>query len=138
GTRSAFYERSLGGYYVDVIPDRDALARYGLTVDDVNEVVEMAIGGEPIGTTVEGRARFTINVRYPRDLRDDPERLREVLVPVRAGAAAGMGMQGAILPLLASDRALAMGGMDAPAAGGARTATASNATAPLGLGAPGR
>jgi len=86
GTRSSFFERSLGGLYVDVVPDRDALARYGLTIADVNEVIELAVGGDPITTTVEGRGRFTINVRYPRDLRDDPERLREVLVPVtRAG-----------------------------------------------------
>ncbi|AKU91422.1 efflux RND transporter permease subunit [Vulgatibacter incomptus] len=82
GTRSSFYERSLGGLYVDVVPDRDALARYGLTIADVNEVVELALGGEPVTTTIEGRSRFTVNLRYPRDLRDDPDRLREALVPV--------------------------------------------------------
>jgi len=137
GTRSAFYERSLSAYYVDIVPDRDALARYGLTIDDIHDVVEMAIGGEPISTTVEGRARFTINVRYPRDLRDDPERLREVLVPVRAGGG-GMGMQGSLFPLLTNRRALAMGGMGggAPASGG--SARPGAAAAPLGLGAPGR
>ncbi len=82
GTRSSFFERSLGGLYVDIVPDRDALARYGLTIADVNDVIERAIGGEPITTTIEGRRRFTVNLRYPRDLRDDPDRLREVLVPV--------------------------------------------------------
>lgn len=82
GTRSAFYERNLGGLYVDIVPDRDALARYGLTIADVNDVIETAIGGEPITTAIEGRQRFGVSVRYPRDLRDDPERLREVLVPV--------------------------------------------------------
>lgn len=87
GTRSAFYERTLGGYYIDVVPDRNALARYGLTIRDINDVVEMAIGGESVTRTVEGRARFPVNVRYPRDLRDDPARLREVLVPVRMAGA---------------------------------------------------
>lgn len=82
GTRSAFFERSLGGLYVDVVPDRDALARYGLHVADVHEVIESAIGGETLTTTVEGRKRFTVNLRYPRDLREDPEAIRNVLVPV--------------------------------------------------------
>ena len=91
GTRSAFYERSLGGLYVDIVPDRDALARYGLTIADVNDVIELAIGGEPITTTVEGRSRFGVSVRYPRDLRDDPERLREVLVPVTRVERGGSG-----------------------------------------------
>lgn len=141
GTRSAFYERSLDGYYVDIVPDRDALARYGLTVDDVMEVVEMAIGGEPITVTVEGRARFTVNVRYPRDLRDDPERLREVLVPVRAGGGR-MGMQGSVFPILSNPRAYAMAEMGGSGAmgggaGGARVGATGGAT-PLGLGAPGQ
>ena len=142
GTRSAFYERSLGGYYVDIVPDRDALARYGLTIDDIHDVIEMAVGGEPITTTVEGRARFTVNVRYPRDLRDDPERLREVLVPVRAGGAGG-GMQGSLFPLLGSSRAYASAGMGDMGGGGApsgpaRTGSAMSPTAPLDLGAPGK
>ncbi|HSO39599.1 MAG TPA: efflux RND transporter permease subunit [Labilithrix sp.] len=83
GTRSVLYERSLGGVYVDVVPDREALARYGMQVDDLNAVVSTAIGGEPVTTTVEGRRRFTVNVRYKEDFRSTPERLREVLVPLR-------------------------------------------------------
>lgn len=140
GTRSAFYERSLGGYYVDIVPDRDALARYGLTIDDIHDVIEMAVGGEPITTTVEGRARFTVNVRYPRDLRDDPERLREVLVPVRAGG--GGGMQGSLFPLLGSSRAYASTGMGdmggGTPSGPARTGSSTSPSAPLDLGAPGK
>jgi Cu(I)/Ag(I) efflux system membrane protein CusA/SilA len=95
GTRSVYYERSLGGLYLDIVPDRDALARYGLRVGDVERVIEASIGGAPIATTIEGRNRFTINVRYPQDLRDDLEQLKRVLVPVRTGGggapAGGMG-----------------------------------------------
>ncbi len=101
GTRSAFYERNTGGLYLDVIPDRDALARYGLSVGDVNRVVEAAIGGTPISTTVDGRNRHSINVRYPQDLRSDLERLRRVLVPVGGkggGGGGGMGGSGALEP----------------------------------------
>jgi Cu(I)/Ag(I) efflux system membrane protein CusA/SilA len=102
GTRSVLYERNLGGLYVDIVPRPEKLARYGLRVADVERVVESAIGGTPIGTTIEGRNRFSINVRYPRDLRGDLESLRRVLVPVGPRAAApaggGMGTQGALWP----------------------------------------
>jgi Cu(I)/Ag(I) efflux system membrane protein CusA/SilA len=87
GTRSVLYERSLGGLYLDIEPNRDALARYGLRVGDVQRVIETAIGGTPVTMTVEGRNRFTVNVRYPQDLRSDVERLRQVLVPVPSGGA---------------------------------------------------
>lgn len=86
GTRSVLYERSLGGAYVDVVPNRDALARYGMQIADLNDVVSTAIGGEPITTTVEGRRRFTVNARYKQDFRSTPEKLREVLVPLRGGS----------------------------------------------------
>ncbi|HVZ73839.1 MAG TPA: CusA/CzcA family heavy metal efflux RND transporter [Polyangia bacterium] len=82
GTRSVLYERNLGGLYVDVVPKPEKLGRYGLRVADVERVIESAIGGAPIGTTVEGRNRFSINVRYPRELRGDLEALRRVAVPV--------------------------------------------------------
>ena len=94
GTRSVFYERNLGGLYVDIIPRADRMARYGLRVADVEAVIEGAIGGTPIATTVEGRNRFSINVRYPRDLREDVESLRRVLIPVGGGAAGGSGSPG--------------------------------------------
>jgi len=85
GTRSALYERSLGGVYVDIVPRRDALARYGMQIADLNDVVSSAVGGEPITTTVEGRKRFSVNVRYQEDFRSTPEKLRQVLVPLRRG-----------------------------------------------------
>jgi copper/silver efflux system protein len=87
GTRSVLYERNLGGLYLDIIPRRELLARYGLRTGDVERVIEAAIGGLPISVTVEGRSRFSINVRYPQDLRSDIDRLRRVLVPVGGEAA---------------------------------------------------
>jgi Cu(I)/Ag(I) efflux system membrane protein CusA/SilA len=99
GTRSVLYERNLGGLYVDIIPKPEELARYGLRVSDVERVIESAIGGTPIGVTIEGRNRFSINVRYPQDLRSDLEALKRVLIPVGgsssgSGGAMPMGTQG--------------------------------------------
>jgi copper/silver efflux system protein len=99
GTRSVYAERELGGFFIDFVPDREALARYGLRVMDVMEIVETAIGGLDIDTTVEGRERYRVSLRYPRELRDDLEKLRRVLVPVMqpaggGGALAGAGMTG--------------------------------------------
>jgi Cu(I)/Ag(I) efflux system membrane protein CusA/SilA len=82
GTRSVFAERTGGGYYVDIIPKRAEIARYGLNVEDVLLQVETSIGGMSVARTVEGRERYTINVRYSRELRDDVEKLKRVLVPV--------------------------------------------------------
>jgi Cu(I)/Ag(I) efflux system membrane protein CusA/SilA len=84
-TRSVYSDRSTGGFYIDIIPNREALARYGLTLGDVQDVIEAAVGGQPIEVTVEGRNRFSINVRYPRELRQDVEHLKHVLVPLRGG-----------------------------------------------------
>lgn len=83
GTRSVFAERTTGGYYVDIIPKRAEIARYGLNVEDVLAQVETSIGGMAIARTIEGRDRYTINVRYSRELRDDVNKLKRVLVPVR-------------------------------------------------------
>lgn len=80
GTRSIYAERVTGGYFVDFDIKRDQLARYGLSVKDAEMVIMSAIGGEPVTTTVEGRERYTVNVRYPRELRDDLDKLRRVLV----------------------------------------------------------
>ena len=86
GTRSVFAERVTGGFYVDIEPKRDQLARYGLTVEKLQDVIMAAVGGENITTTVEGRERYPVNLRYPRELREDLGRLGRVLVPVGAGA----------------------------------------------------
>src|ERR1043166_3911015 len=86
GTRSIFAERAAGGYFVDFVPKREALARYGLTIDDIQTVIMTAIGGETISTTIEGRERYTINLRYPRDLRDNLDDLGRVLIKTMMGA----------------------------------------------------
>jgi len=86
GVRSVFAERAAGGYFVDFDVKREELARYGLTVEQVQEVILSAVGGENVTTTVEGRARYPVNVRYPRELRDDIEALGRVLVMTPAGA----------------------------------------------------
>ncbi|HTK14028.1 MAG TPA: CusA/CzcA family heavy metal efflux RND transporter [Xanthobacteraceae bacterium] len=92
GTSSAYAERVTGGYYLDIVPDRNALARYGLAVGDVQSVVAMALGGEALTTTVEGRERYTVNLRYPRNLRSDPQAIaRDVLVPIAGGGTVPLG-----------------------------------------------
>ena len=123
GTRSVYAERELGGFFIDFTPDRQAIARYGLTVRDVLDVVESSIGGMDVDTTFEGRERYRINVRYPRELRDNLEALRGVLVPIApltaralpttTGAAANM--PGAGQPSMGAGMASALmgGGMGA-------------------------
>jgi copper/silver efflux system protein len=92
GTSSAYAERGVGGYYLDVTPDREALARYGIMVQDVQDVVATAMGGQTVTTTVEGRQRFSVNMRYPRDLRSDPDTIsHDVLVPMPGGGAVPLG-----------------------------------------------
>ena len=89
GLRSVYAERVTGGMYLDITPRREAIARYGLNAADVLMVVETAIGGMAIDRTIEGRERYSINVRYSRELRDDPDKLARVLVPVMGSG--GMG-----------------------------------------------
>jgi copper/silver efflux system protein len=86
GTRSVYAERVAGGYFVDFDLKRDELARYGLSVADAQSVIMSAIGGENVTTTIEGRARYPVNVRYPRELRDNMERLSQVLISTPGGA----------------------------------------------------
>jgi Cu(I)/Ag(I) efflux system membrane protein CusA/SilA len=98
GTTSAYAERLTGGYYIDIEPDRIALARYGLAVGDLQDVISTALGGDMVTTTVEGLERYGVVVRYPRDFRSDPQAIAsQVLVPVMGAAAPAM--SGAMLPL---------------------------------------
>ena len=98
GTRSAYAERVTTGYFLDVIINRQEAARYGLNVEDIQEVVETAIGGMNVTTTVEGRERYPVNIRYPRELRDSLDHLKRVLIPIPetgpGAASAGGGMGG--------------------------------------------
>ncbi|PSM31967.1 CusA/CzcA family heavy metal efflux RND transporter [Haliangium sp. UPWRP_2] len=147
-TRSVYAEREVGGFFLDVTPNREAIARYGLTVRQVLDVVESTIGGMDVSTTYEGRERYRINVRYPRELRDNLEAIRDVLVPIApllprplpvtpAGAASSMsagspapgimpagGMGGAMAP--GGDSAMgggaSMGGTDGSSAGMSKAA----------------
>lgn len=91
GTKSAFAERLNEGYYLDLTVNRREAARYGLTIGDVQAVITTAIGGETVTTTVEGRERYPVNVRYKRELRDDPDRLKRVLIPTPTGAQIPLG-----------------------------------------------
>ncbi len=91
GTLSAYAERVMGGSYLDFDIDREAAARYGLTVGDVQDVVQSAVGGMNVSWTVEGLERYPINVRYPRELRDNPVALREILVASPSGAQVPLG-----------------------------------------------
>jgi Cu(I)/Ag(I) efflux system membrane protein CusA/SilA len=86
GTRSAFFERVTGGYYLDFQVKREEAARYELSVGEVNDIIESAIGGKNITTTIEGRERYPVNVRYARELRDNLTKLSRVLVPTPTGA----------------------------------------------------
>ena len=91
GTRSVFAERTAGGYFLDFDLKRDALARYGLSVDEAQMAVMSAIGGQPVTTTIEGRERYTVNVRYARERRDNIQDLERVLVPTMSGAQVPLG-----------------------------------------------
>ncbi|MEP6621693.1 MAG: efflux RND transporter permease subunit, partial [bacterium] len=107
GTRSAFAERAVSGYYLDIDIDRAAAGRHGVNVADVQTVIATAIGGMTITQTVEGRERYGVRVRYPQELRDTPERLASVLVPVnhdvggtqpaKQGAMAGSPIGGSVM-----------------------------------------
>ena len=118
GTRSAFAERAVSGYYLDIDIDRAAAARHGLNVGDIQTVIATAIGGMTITQTVEGRERYGVRVRYPQELRDTPEKLTSVLVPVSHTRGAGA---------VAAPAGGGMGGM-----GGAGAASGGVAQVPLG------
>ncbi|MDD5630540.1 MAG: efflux RND transporter permease subunit [Methylococcales bacterium] len=92
GTTSAYAERITGGFYLNITPDYEALARYGLLIGDVQDIIATAVGGETVTTMVEGRERFAVIVRYPRELRDNPQAIAtHVLVPVAGGGMIPLG-----------------------------------------------
>jgi len=91
GTTSAYAERALGGYYLDIDPRPEQIARYGLNTGDVQDVVQTAIGGMQVSTTVEGLERYPVNVRYARDLRNDPYQIKQILVSTSTGAQVPIG-----------------------------------------------
>jgi copper/silver efflux system protein len=92
GTTSAYAERAIGGYYLNIDPDREQLARYGLMIGDLQNLIGMALGAEPVTTTVEGRERYTVSIRYPRDYRSDPQAIAsEVLIPISGGGTVPLG-----------------------------------------------
>lgn len=92
GTTSAYAERLTGGSYLNISPDYEALARYGLLMGDVQEIIATAVGGDTITTMVEGRERFAVTIRYPRELRDSPQAIAEhILVPTSSGAMIPLG-----------------------------------------------
>jgi len=125
GTRSAVSERPLGGSYLNIEIDRDAAARYGVNIRDANMVIASAIGGMEITQTVEGRERYGVRVRYPQELRDQPEKLAEVLIPVRQMRGGG-GFNGG--------NAMAGMGGTLPTGGAAMSTGMSNSTAQIPLG----
>jgi Cu(I)/Ag(I) efflux system membrane protein CusA/SilA len=135
GTRSTFADRQTGREYVDIVPNRDAIARYGLTVRDVQDVVEAAVGGMRVSTAIAGRARFSINLRYAADRRSDPQALRRILVPVQStggvsdfgGANAGGGASPASSGMVTSAAGATGGGMGAMGGGGSSSAMRSGA-----------
>ena len=91
GTLSVYAERVMGGSYLDFHMDREAAARYGIKVGDIQDVIQSAVGGMNVSWTVEGLERYPINVRYPRELRNDPATLKEVLVAAPSGAQVPLG-----------------------------------------------
>lgn len=86
GSRSIYAERVSGGYFLDIIPKREELARYGITIEDFQMVIMSALGGENITTIIEGRERYSVNLRYPRELRSDIDELKRVFIPTVSGA----------------------------------------------------
>jgi len=92
GTSSAYAERVIGGYYLDITPDREALGRYGLAIGDVQRVIASALGAQTVTTAVEGRERYGVDIRYPRDFRSDPQSIaRDVQVPLPGGGTVPLG-----------------------------------------------
>jgi Cu(I)/Ag(I) efflux system membrane protein CusA/SilA len=100
GTRSVYAERVTTGYFLDFNIKREEAARYGLSVDDIQEVIQSAVGGMNLTTTIEGRGRYPVNVRYPREMRNDVESLKRVLVPVMAQSSQAASSMAVVKPMM--------------------------------------
>lgn len=136
GTRSTFAERQTGREYIDVIPRRDVIARYGLSVSDIHDSLEAAVGGMPISTMIDGRARFSANLRFAADYRTDPEALRAILVPVASSVAlAGIdpGVSGSGATNSMAKPASSNSGTGMSMGGGSGTSGSSGASAPTSM-----
>ncbi len=142
GTRSTFAERQTGREYIDIAPDREAIARYGLTVRDILENVEATIGGMPISTIIDGRARFSTNVRYATDFRADPQALRSIpiwipaVLPVVLSQADGTGSGSA--PMATSAVRSSRSGMGEMGSASSATASAMPSAGMAPSGSPGQ
>jgi len=144
GTRSTFAERQTGREYVDIVPNREAIARYGLTVRDVQDIVEAAVGGMPVSTAIAGRARFSINLRYAADRRSDPQALRRILVPVQStgnvtdygGGNTGTGSSAEGGSMVASGASGTGGGMGSMGGGGGQSGMRGSGGTSASLAAP--
>jgi Cu(I)/Ag(I) efflux system membrane protein CusA/SilA len=136
GTRSTFAERQTGREYIDIVPDREAIARYGLSVRDVHDVIEAAVGGMAVSTVIAGRSRFSVNLRYAADYRADPASLRRILIPVATSepvaevelGGTGTGTSPAAGGMQAS---AASGGMSAMGGAGGESAARQKSPAPV-------
>ncbi len=137
GTRSTFAERQTGREYVDIVPNREAIARYGLTVRDLHDLIEVAVGGMPVSIVIDGRARYSVNVRFAADYRTDPEALRAILVPVAVTAAVSeldSGLSGTGTATAMTSAAASGGGgmgMGGTGAGGGTGTASSSSPAPM-------
>lgn len=114
GARSVLFERSLGGSYVDVVPNREALSRYGLQLDVLSQAIETAVGGDTVAVTVDGRRRYGVSVRYQEDFRSSPAALRRVLVPLPKGGSVPLGELAEVVvtdgpPMLRNEAGLLVG-----------------------------
>jgi copper/silver efflux system protein len=125
GAADLYAERTQGGLFLDITIDRDAVARYGVSLADVQDVIEIAIGGENLGTIIEGRQRFPIRVRFDRESRDDIEKLRDLPVPVNVTAASSPAAGATVAAATNAGASMpGMSGMGSPGGGGEASASA--------------
>jgi copper/silver efflux system protein len=138
GTRSTFAERQTGREYIDIVPDREMIGRFGLSMREVLDVVEASVGGMPVSTVIDGRARYSVNVRYAADFRADPEALRALLVPVPESQPVGLGGansgRGAAPSAAARSSASGMDAMGGMGGGSASNSSGSPGATPMSNG----